>query len=267
MNNLRTYGKKPFSIAVIHGGPGAGGEMAPVAVELTSLSHWGVLEPIQTATSIDGQINEMKTILKKNGDFPILLIGFSWGAWLSYLFAAHYPAFIKKLILIGSGPFKENYVEILRKTRIGRLSENERISYDNAIKIVSDPSAKGKTAALARLGKLTLITDTFDLIVNESNKSNEINLVDLSGDIFQSVWEEAAELRRNGRLFNYGKNIKCPVVAIHGDHDPHPAEGVQCLSDIVRNFRFILLKNCGHKPWVERQARQTFFDILKQEVR
>jgi len=31
MKNLRKYGKAPFSIAAIHGGPGAPGEMAPVA--------------------------------------------------------------------------------------------------------------------------------------------------------------------------------------------------------------------------------------------
>ncbi|NBD34478.1 MAG: alpha/beta hydrolase, partial [Chloroflexi bacterium] len=34
MNPLRTYGHPPFDVAVIHGGPGAGGEMAPVAHEL-----------------------------------------------------------------------------------------------------------------------------------------------------------------------------------------------------------------------------------------
>ena len=34
MENLRKYGKAPFSIVVVHGGPGAAGEMAPVAQEL-----------------------------------------------------------------------------------------------------------------------------------------------------------------------------------------------------------------------------------------
>jgi pimeloyl-ACP methyl ester carboxylesterase len=57
------------------------------------------------------------------------------------------------------------------------------------------------------------------------------------------------------------------VVAIHGDYDPHPAEGVQKpLSAILENFRFILLKNCGHKPWVERQARDRFYAVLKVEL-
>ncbi|MHA2061833.1 MAG: alpha/beta fold hydrolase, partial [Candidatus Sifarchaeia archaeon] len=37
MKNLRIYGNKPFNIAVLHGGPGAPGEMAPVARELSSV--------------------------------------------------------------------------------------------------------------------------------------------------------------------------------------------------------------------------------------
>jgi len=34
MKNIREYGIGPFSVAVIHGGPGASGEKAPVAKEL-----------------------------------------------------------------------------------------------------------------------------------------------------------------------------------------------------------------------------------------
>ena len=49
MKNPRLYGSAPFNIAVIHGGPGAPGEMAPVARELSSLR--GVLEPLQTAVT------------------------------------------------------------------------------------------------------------------------------------------------------------------------------------------------------------------------
>ena len=47
MRNFRLYGNKPYKIAVIHGGPGAPGEMAPVARELSS--DYGVIEPLQTA--------------------------------------------------------------------------------------------------------------------------------------------------------------------------------------------------------------------------
>ncbi len=64
-----------------------------------------------------------------------------------------------------------------------------------------------------------------------------------------------------------GKRIECPVVAIHGDYDPHPPEGIQGpLSPILKDFRFILLKNCGHLPWIEREARDLFYKILREEL-
>jgi len=62
-----------------------------------------------------------------------------------------------------------------------------------------------------------------------------------------------------------GKKIRCPVIAIHGDYDPHPYEGVKTpLSHILRDFRFILLEHCGHRPWVERAARDRFYKVLKK---
>ena len=31
-------------------------------------------------------------------------------------------------------------------------------------------------------------------------------------------------------------------------------------------FCFITLKNCGHKPWIEREAKQRFYEILEEEL-
>jgi pimeloyl-ACP methyl ester carboxylesterase len=259
MKNLRTYGKAPFNVAVIHGGPGAAGEMAPVARELAS--SCGVLEPLQTKSSLEGQIEELKTVLEKNGDLPVTLIGFSWGAWLSFIFSASYPTLVKKLILIGSGPFEEKYAEKIQKTRLNRLSEEERTEVKSLIEILDNPLTKDKSEAFARFGALFSKADAYDPIIDESG------VIDFKVDIFQSVWKDGAELRRSGKLLQLGKHIKCPVVAIHGDYDPHPAEGVQkSLSAILKSFRFVLLKNCGHKPWIEREARDRFYGILKEEL-
>jgi len=58
------------------------------------------------------------------------------------------------------------------------------------------------------------------------------------------------------------------VAAIHGDYDPHPADGVEkSLSAVLKDFRFFQLKNCGHMPWIERQARDSFLEILNKELR
>jgi pimeloyl-ACP methyl ester carboxylesterase len=263
MNNLRRYGKAPFNVAVIHGGPGAAGEMAPVARELAS--SWGVLEPLQTATSLDGQVEELRIALQENADLPVSLIGFSWGAWLSFIVAAHYSTIVKKLILVGSGPYEHKYAEKIQATRLSRLNEAGRAEYNSVLKVLNAPGATGKSAAFARLGALASKADTYDPITNESH---EYESVSDQGNPFPSVLEKVLEMRKNGRLLELAKQIRCPVVAIHGDYDPHPAEGVQRpLSAILKSFRFILLKHCGHKPWTERQARDKFYEILKEELR
>jgi pimeloyl-ACP methyl ester carboxylesterase len=234
--------------------------MAPVARELAS--GWGVLEQLQTAASLEGQIEELRTVLKENGDLPVFLIGFSWGAWLSYMVAAHYPSFAKKLILIGSGPFEEKYAARIQETRLSRLSEEERTEVQSLIEILDNPAAKEKKTAFARFGALFSKADAYDPIMDDSE------VIDYQVDIFQSVWKDGAELRRSGKLTELGKHIKCPVIAIHGDYDPHPAEGVQKpLSAILKSFRLIVLENCGHKPWIERQAKDKFYGILKEELR
>lgn len=262
MMSLRTYGKPPFTVAVIHGGPGAAGEMVPVALELSRT--WNVLEPLQTATSLEGQVGELRAILAGHGELPVTLIGFSWGAWLGYLVAARYPAIIRNLILIGCGPYAETYVAKLHEVRSGRLHEGERAEYASIIRMLGERKNKDSDAMLARLGALSLKTDAYDPISGESNREDPIGG---RADLFQKVWSAAVEMRRSGKLLELGKLIQCPVVAIHGDYDPHPAEGVQKpLSAVLRDFRFVLLRNCGHRPWIERQAKGKFYEILHDEL-
>ena len=69
--NVRKYGEPPFTVAVLHGGPGAPGYMAPVARELAQTV--GVLEPLQSRQSLDEQVEELKDQLVENADGPATL--------------------------------------------------------------------------------------------------------------------------------------------------------------------------------------------------
>ena len=261
LNKLRTYGMPPFQISLIHGGPGAAGEMAPVAQRLSS--DCGILEPIQTVMSVNGQVEELKTVLEEYGDLPVVLIGYSWGAWVSYLVAARYPVIIKKLILIGCGGFEDKYGKITNENRISRLSDLERSEFESIQLSLKNPTGLDTNKLFIRLGELVSKVDSYDPI--SSNTDNDP--VDFNAEIFSKVWPEADEMRRSGELLEYGKQIKCPVVAIHGDYDPHPAEGVEKpLLSVLKDFRFILLKKCGHKPWIERHAKDRFYELLKNEL-
>jgi pimeloyl-ACP methyl ester carboxylesterase len=85
MKTYRLWGNTPYKIAVIHGGPGAAGSMAPVARELCRDA--GIFEPFQTETTLEGQVRELSGSLKAHADLPATLIGHSWGAWLAFLAA------------------------------------------------------------------------------------------------------------------------------------------------------------------------------------
>lgn len=253
MDNFRVYGKPPYTVALLHGGPGASGEMAPVARELQD--RWGVLEPLQTGMTVEGQVEELRLVLENKGSIPVILVGYSWGAWLGWLLTARHPSLVQKLILVSSGPFEERYAPEIQETRLKRLTKKERDKLEYFLARPEDP------LAFSLLGELFAKVDTYDPLPLRSES------LELRPDIFKSVWGEAAELRKTGKLLEAARLIRCPVVAIHGDHDPHPAEGVQRpLAGVLRDFRFILLGMCGHAPWMEKRAREEFFSVLSQEL-
>ncbi len=283
MINPRRYGIAPFQVAVVHGGPGAAGEMAEVAEKLCS--DRGILEPLQTEESLQRQVDELKSQLQEHANLPVTLIGFSWGAWLSLILAAQYPYLVSRLILIGSGPFEQKYVHKLMETRLSRLSGAERAEAKCLITALEDRNddvdrekEQEKKEALARMGELFRRTDAFDPIECKSNEFDfdpiaedprsfepgcDGPIVECDPDIYQAVWKEASILRQTGELLDLCRKVHCPVIAIHGDYDPHPSEGVrEPLQAVLKSFLFILLENCGHMPWIEKRAKDKFYSVL-----
>jgi pimeloyl-ACP methyl ester carboxylesterase len=257
---VRKYGKPPYSVAVVHGGPGAPGSMAPVARELAK--HCGVIEHLESATTVDGQVAELHDAMQELASLPVILIGHSWGAWLSLIFAARYPAMVRKLILVCSGPFEERYAAKITETRLSRMSDEERHQLSLLLEALESPK-RNKADLFSLYSALLSKADTCDPAPAE----DESNTMKFQENVYQNAWVQAQELRRSGGLLQLAKQVRCPVLAIHGDYDPHPAEGVEKpLRDAVGDFRFALLEKCGHEPWKERAAKDRFYQILICEL-
>jgi pimeloyl-ACP methyl ester carboxylesterase len=91
--------------------------------------------------------------------------------------------------------------------------------------------------------------------------------IDFEYGIYESVWGEAEKLRSSGELLRHAGKLKCPVTVIHGDYDPHPYLGVKLpLEKTTKDFRFLLLEKCGHEPWSEISAKDSFYSILENEI-
>ncbi|HSA37635.1 MAG TPA: alpha/beta hydrolase [Methanoregula sp.] len=259
MKPVRKWGPGPYSLAVIHGGPGAPGEVAPIARELSVVK--GVLEPLQTATTLDGQVQELRSVLEEEALAPVILIGYSWGAFLSWITATRYPSLVGKLVLISSPPFEESYAGSIIRTRLDRMNTEERKEARALITQMEDPARENKDKILARLGVLLSRADSYDPVAfTDESFHTQYN-------IFRGVWDQACDLRRKGVLIQMARAIRCPVIAIHGEFDPHPAQGVEePLARVCPDFRFILLKKCGHRPWIERNASDAFYETLIREI-
>lgn len=258
MDNLRTYGPEPYDLVLLHGGPGAPGSMEAIARRL-SIS-FGVLEPLILSSSIKDQIEELHSIMTSNTTTPLFLIGHSWGAWLGYLYASIHPDLVRKVIMIGAPPFKEEYVHLVNEIRTSRLTDSERKDFEMAwlqFENIPNDSDSLPSSLVYYLSK----TDIFDPLPDETVPSK------FNPAVFKSVWAEASLLRSTGKLLEYAKEIRCPVVAIHGDFDPHPADGVKFpLSEILPDFRFNLLERCGHYPWKEKFGKDILYKIFYKEM-
>ena len=261
MSNLRKYGAPPYSVAVLHGGPGAPGAVRLLAEDLGR--NRGVIEPFQGADSVGGQIQELAETLERHADGPSVLVGSSWGAWLAFLTAARHPALVGKLVLVGCPAFEDWFGRDVTAHRLRRLDDKEREEAQALIRTMTDAAADAaqKDAALARIGVLYAKADSVDPV------TLDIGVRGASFRIHSAVWREATRLRARGELASVGRHIRCPVVAFHGDRDPHPAEGVEGpLRGVLRDFRFVLLRDCGHFPWIERGARDGFLKALEAEL-
>lgn len=263
--NWRAYGNAPYHVVVVHGGPGAAGEVQPVAAELGK--DCGVLEPLQTADTVEGQVEELATVIRSVSEPPVVLLGHSWGAWLGLLLASAFPDLVRKLILISSGVFEEQYVAQMRTTRLARLTPSQRQELESALRALDDAADEERARVFARFAELTTGADAYEELPRDPPRG----IQDLNGGIqaaiYASVWPEAAAMRSSGELMRRAAKVVCPVVAIHGDHDPSPVAGVELpLRSVLRGLKVITLDRCGHAPWRERYARDAFFRVLRAEV-
>ena len=248
---LRRHGAAPYRTAVLHGGPGATGDAAPLARRLSRLG--GVLEPLQRADSVDGQIEELAACLREAAALPATLIGHSWGAWLGILLAGRHPQLVARLVLVGCPPLEQRYAAAILETRLARLTPPQR---REALALL-----QGAGEGMNRLGRLFDRADSYDPLPAGEDDASDPACV-FSPAIHARVWPQAAALRESGALLRVARSLTCPVIALHGDHDPHPAAGVFAPLAGFAGLRCIVLPRCGHTPWRERQACERFFRTL-----
>lgn len=261
MDQYRQYGTRLPQIVLVHGGPGAPGELRPLA-RILEKKGFSSLEALQSGTTIAEQVEELKVQVEESGLRSVTLLGYSWGAWLAILLAEKYPDLVDKLILVSTPPFtKEEAIEI-SKRRLDKLSSEQQKVVSELVSQIESENYEERVEAFRALALLFRGTDAYSLLTEREY------VLEYQVDVFRSVWKEAEEKRASGEMLERFSRVRQPLIFIHGDDDPHSSTAIiGLLKNMDLDAVYYEIPNCGHSPWLERFGQFRFISIVENELR
>ncbi len=264
---VRQYGNSGPLVVLLHGGPGAPGEMATVARYLSG--RFRTLEPLQRASgrtrlTVAQHITDLHNVLKQTRRTEtIRLVGFSWGAMLALTYAARHYENIDCVILIGCGTFDEHSRKVYRDNMDINTTNDDRKRIEKIeVRLRKENDKYKRNELFGELGSIYCCIQSYKLY---GHCDNDILHFDEEG--FRQTWADAISLQQQGIQPAEFANIRAPVTMIHGDDDPHPGKMIyKSLAPFIRNLQYIGLPRCGHKPWTERYAKDDFYKLLTNKL-
>lgn len=254
---VREYGDSGPLVIVLHGGPGAPGQMTPVALELARWFH--VLEPFQRRSgevrlTVGIHVSDLRDlVVSRAGDARPALVGSSWGAMLALAFAAAHTELAGPLVLIGCGTFDSAARAQLEATLEARMTKSIRRSLRQLETEVEDPDRRMQ--AMGRLIEPLYVVDPVE--------PGEEVVCDARGH--QETWADMLDLQARGMYPAAFRTITSPVLMLHGADDPHPGRlVVEGLRRTIPHIEYREWERCGHYPWIERAVRGEFYETLRR---
>lgn len=253
---VREYGTGMELVMALHGGPAAAGDVAPLARELGR--QWHVFEPFQRTSggrplTVAAHVQDLNDLIRKCcGDGRPVLVGHSWGAMLALAYAAEYPRTPAALVLIGCGTFSSAARAEFEARLDARLTPADRASILQIGRTEAD--ADRRFAAVGRLMTRVYAHDVEDV-------AEQVTVVDAQAH--EETWADMVRLQREDIYPAAFTAIGVPVLMLHGEVDPHPGRLIsEDLRTHIPQLQYREFPKCGHSPWLERQARQDFFETL-----
>jgi pimeloyl-ACP methyl ester carboxylesterase len=257
---IRTYWTSGPLVVVLHGGPAAVGEAAPVARGLADAFR--VLEPWQR-----GSGGEPLTVARHVADLDDLvaarsagarpaLVGESWGAMLALAYAAAHPGRAGPLVLIGCGTFDPAARARLRATLEERTDGGLRRRLERLQEEVPDPGERLRQ-------RHTLMESLYSYDPVPPDAPEQTQPFDLRAHT--QTWADMVRLQEEGVYPAAFAAIRSPVLMLHGAYDPHPGRLIRAsLAPYLPQLEYRQWDRCGHSPWLERAVRDEFFAVLRQ---
>jgi proline iminopeptidase len=266
----RTIGKgKP--LIVIHGGPGLSQDYLQPQLYKLAEDNLVIFYDQRACGRSTGEVSletiNMKTFvedieaIRKAFHFDtISVLGHSWGGLLAMNYAIEHPKRIDKLILCNSLPSTLNGTYLFVQECLKRFAPHQA---EITKLTTSQGYLEGNPDVMQRYYQLIFSTYMYHpekvCLLNLRMSTNAfLNDRKINAIFTNTVFKEPYNL--DDSL----KTLDVPTLIIHGDYDPIPLSTVQSIHEAIKNSKFVLIKNCGHFPYVE--APNDFFNAIHEFV-
>lgn len=267
--HTRTHGSSGPPVIVLHGGPAACGEAAPLARGLADAFR--VLEPWQRGSgeeplTVARHVADLRDLIESRcaGGRPAL-VGESWGAMLALAYAAAHPQSAGPVALVGCGTFDPASRARMKAILEERTGEDLRARLERLSLEFPDPDAR-----LAKRFELTRPLYQYDP-AGERWAGERTDPPDESGPgsfdmrAHTETWNDMLRLQNDGVYPAAFSAIGSPVLMLHGAYDPHPGTMIRdCLLPHIPQIEYREWERCGHAPWLEPAVREEFFGVLRE---
>ncbi len=263
------------NVLIVHGGPGVPSAKPWVGLEpltknyrfhyydqrgcgrstrpIDRFSSTNVYENMTTldkTLGLGAQVADIERIRQILGEEKLILIGHSWGGFLTSLYAAEFPERVAALVLIGPANVLVMPPEgggLLEEVKM-RLPENMQADYAAYLKDYLDFRnifSKSETDLIALNQEFAkYYTAVVRTSIPEGGKAGG--------------WMVQAMYFSMGRRHDYRgalRDMKAPVLVIHGADDLQTEQESRTYADAFPNSRFRIIENAGHFPFHEQPER------------
>ncbi len=245
-------------VVLLSGGPGLNvGYMQPVAEFLPAGYRSIAFEQRGTGRSrpeaFDPATLTLRTVVEDlealRAHFQqerLLLLGHSWGGMLAMAYAAAHPDRVDRLILVGSGGptleftqwFGDNIEARLRPEDV-EMRDYWRAAAGNGV----DP-AKVALEALRAMAPGYFFDRKVGLAFARELQDGQYH-----PDVNQRLF---ADMGRQYDLRAGLKNLKRPVLIVHGHQDPIGDRTAEEIRALIAGSMLVYVRRCGHFPWIEQ---------------
>ncbi len=268
----RLVGTGRDTLVVIHGGPGftmdyLAADLEPIAAQHALLFYdqrgTGRSSLVRDSAALDAQrfADDLEALRRHFRLERLAMLGHSWGAGVTALYAIRHPERVGKILIVGGIPVtRQGLDRTFEDLDASRDSASRRRMQEWREARLANPGDAGACRAYYVLWFGPFYGDSaaagrskgdFCAGTPESRR-NKIEAVDRFTFASLGEYDWRASLR----------GVGAPLLVIHGSKDVIPAESAREWAAAVPDGRLLLLDGIGHFSYVE--APETFFAAVDE---